>query len=199
VARATPESFDEACAAVDCAVAVAERRHLTSSLVQGLAVRALVERSRGDVNRAAASMARSLELGEPGRFTRAFVELGAPLIELLVELARHGNLPTEGQRVLDACQAGVGTQTPSQPKVNRPAQPLVEALTWRELDVLSLMDAHLMNKQIAQRLSISEETVKKHAVNIYGKLQAKGRRDAVIRAYALGILQAEVRRTPRPA
>jgi len=48
-------------------------------------------------------------------------------------------------------------------------------------------------------LSISDETVKKHAQNIYGKLQAKGRRDAVIRAYALGILRAEARRTPGPA
>ena len=56
-----------------------------------------------------------------------------------------------------------------------------------------------MNKLIAQRLSISEEMVKKHSANIYGKLQAKGGRDAVLRAFALGILQAEARRTPRPA
>jgi len=65
--------------------------------------------------------------------------------------------------------------------------------------VLQLMDEHHTNREIARLLSIAEETVKKHAVNIYGKLQARGRRDAVIRAYALGVLRAEARRTPRPA
>ena len=40
--------------------------------------------------------------------------------------------------------------------------------------------------------------MKKHAPNIYGKLQVKGRGDAVIRAYDLGILRAEDRETPPP-
>jgi DNA-binding CsgD family transcriptional regulator len=68
---------------------------------------------------------------------------------------------------------------------------LAEALTWRELDVLQLMVGHHTNKEIARFLSIAEETVKKHAANIYGKLNVKGRRDAVIRAHDLGILSAD--------
>jgi ATP/maltotriose-dependent transcriptional regulator MalT len=70
-------------------------------------------------------------------------------------------------------------------------------LTWRELDVLYLMDGHHTNKEIAQRLGISEETVKTHAANIYGKLEVRSRRDAVTRAYDLGILRAETHRVPR--
>ena len=50
----------------------------------------------------------------------------------------------------------------------------MESITWRELDVLQLMDGHHTNKEIALMLSISEETVKKHAANIYGKLKAEG-------------------------
>ena len=84
------------------------------------------------------------------------------------------------------------------PGRDRPEPTAAEALTWRELDVLQLMDEHHTNKDIARLLYISEETVKKHAQHIYGKLQANGRRDAVIRAYALGILRVEDRRIPRP-
>ena len=64
---------------MDRAIAAAEARHVTASLVQGLALRALVERSRGELGRAAASIAQALEVAEPGRFTRTFVDLGPPL------------------------------------------------------------------------------------------------------------------------
>ena len=95
VARATSEDLDEASAAVDRAIEAAEARHVTASLVQGLALRALVERSRGEIGRAPL---RSRGPGgrRPGRFTRAFVDLGPPLTALLVELASQGGLPKEG-------------------------------------------------------------------------------------------------------
>jgi DNA-binding NarL/FixJ family response regulator len=43
---------------------------------------------------------------------------------------------------------------------------------------------------------MSEETVERHATNIYRKLQATGLEDAVLRAYDLGVLRAEDRETP---
>jgi LuxR family maltose regulon positive regulatory protein len=61
--------------------------------------------------------------------------------------------------------------------------------------VLRLLDARLSNQEIAGVLVISAETVKKHTSNIYQKLQVTGRREAVARSYALGILPAP---TPAP-
>ena len=64
----------------------------------------------------------------------------------------------------------------------------VEALTAREMDVLTLMAQGLTNKTIAARLGISDQTVKFHVASISGKLGAANRTDAVRRAVRRGLL-----------
>ncbi len=66
--------------------------------------------------------------------------------------------------------------------------PRVEALTPRELEVLQLLAEGLANKAIAQRLRVSEHTVKFHVNAILGKLNAHSRTDAVVRATRLGLI-----------
>jgi LuxR family maltose regulon positive regulatory protein len=61
-------------------------------------------------------------------------------------------------------------------------------LTKRESGVLQLIAGGLSNKRIAQRLEITPETVKSHAKNIFFKLAAQTRAQAVARAEALGII-----------
>ncbi len=61
-------------------------------------------------------------------------------------------------------------------------------LTIRETEVLSLLAEGLTNKAIAQRLSISEHTVKFHVNALLTKLDAQSRTDAVVRATRLGLL-----------
>jgi DNA-binding NarL/FixJ family response regulator len=63
-----------------------------------------------------------------------------------------------------------------------------EALTPRELDVLQLLAEGLPNKTIADRLTISEHTVKFHVNALMGKLGAQSRTEAVVRAIRLGWL-----------
>lgn len=68
------------------------------------------------------------------------------------------------------------------------SQPLVDPLTNREIDILDLLAQRLQNKEIAAKLFISSQTVKKHLNNIYRKLSVNGRRQAVEKARTLGIL-----------
>jgi DNA-binding NarL/FixJ family response regulator len=63
-----------------------------------------------------------------------------------------------------------------------------EALTPREMDVLRLLAEGLPNKVIAQRLEISEHTVKFHVNALLGKLNAQSRTEAVVRATRMGLI-----------
>jgi DNA-binding NarL/FixJ family response regulator len=63
-----------------------------------------------------------------------------------------------------------------------------EPLTPREIQVLELLAEGLANKAIAERLGISDQTVKFHVASIYGKLGAANRTDAVRRAVRRGLI-----------
>jgi DNA-binding NarL/FixJ family response regulator len=63
-----------------------------------------------------------------------------------------------------------------------------EALTPRELEVLQLLTLGLSNKQIADRLTISEHTAKFHVNAILSKLGAQTRTEGVVRAARLGLV-----------
>jgi len=64
-----------------------------------------------------------------------------------------------------------------------------DALTPRELDVLRLIGGGNANKEIAARLSITEETVKGHVKNLLAKLNANDRTHAVTLALKRGIIE----------
>ena len=64
----------------------------------------------------------------------------------------------------------------------------IEMLTPREVQVLELLAEGLSNKAIAQRLAISDQTVKFHVAAICGKFGAANRTDAVRRAVRRGLI-----------
>ena len=66
--------------------------------------------------------------------------------------------------------------------------PVFEPLTAREIQVLELLAEGLPNKAIAERLRISDQTVKFHVASISGKLGAANRTDAVRRAVRRGLI-----------
>ena len=69
---------------------------------------------------------------------------------------------------------------------------VVEELTDRELEVLSLTAKGFTNKAIGVQLGISDRTVQGHLAHIFDKLQAGSRTEAVMRAVSLGWISQNV-------
>jgi DNA-binding CsgD family transcriptional regulator len=65
-------------------------------------------------------------------------------------------------------------------------------LTRRELEVLGLVAAGASNQQIAERLFISRPTAIRHVANIFAKLDARNRAEAVRIAGERGLLEGSV-------
>jgi len=65
---------------------------------------------------------------------------------------------------------------------------LSNRLSPREVEVLRLVTSGKKNKEIGSTLFLSEVGVKSHLINIYKKLHAQSRTDAIIKAHKLGYL-----------
>jgi DNA-binding CsgD family transcriptional regulator len=61
-------------------------------------------------------------------------------------------------------------------------------ISEREREVLELLAAGKSNKEIAQRLAVSPNTVKTHVARLFEKLGAKRRTEAILRARELGVI-----------
>lgn len=64
-----------------------------------------------------------------------------------------------------------------------------DGLTAREVEILRLLAAGVINKQIAERLKISEKTVRNHVSNMYEKLEIRDRAQAVLYAVRKGLVE----------
>jgi DNA-binding NarL/FixJ family response regulator len=73
--------------------------------------------------------------------------------------------------------------------VERMRGPTAQALSSREIDVLTLVAKGANNKQIADQLFVTEATVKTHLIHIYGKLSVSDRTSAVTKALEQGIIE----------
>jgi len=149
--------------------------------VEALVVLALSWWRLGDRASALTALERALRLAEPEGYVRLFADFGPSIVQLLREARSRGVMPEYVTTLLGAAGAAAVADPAARGM-------MLEPLTRREREVLELLAAGLTNREIAGRLSIAPETVKKHAGSIYGKLGARGRTAAVARARAAGIL-----------
>ena len=73
------------------------------------------------------------------------------------------------------------------PPTSARLSPLAEALTEREREVLRLLFEGASNREIARRLVVSVNTVKRHVYNLCGKLGVQSRAQAIARAMVLNL------------
>ncbi len=138
----------------------------------------MIHEKRGERPVMMTALEHALRLAEPEGYVRLFADLGLPMARVLQEARARNMMPTYVARLLDAIGAPEALAEGALP----------EPLSPRERDVLRLIAAGLTNREIAEALFVSPETIKKHTANIYGKLGVRGRIEAVSRARALDLL-----------
>jgi LuxR family maltose regulon positive regulatory protein len=144
-------------------------------------IRILQALASSDNDQALAYLAEALTMAESEGYVRVFVDQGAALVPLIRKAMKQGNAPGYGARLLSAFARMPGA-TPSL------AQPLVEPLSERELEVLRLLATGKSNREIADELVLAVGTVKKHLSNIFGKLNVQSRTQCVARARELKLV-----------
>jgi LuxR family maltose regulon positive regulatory protein len=182
LAQNTPASQNQARKLLSQLEEYLEGIHNTRFLIETLALQALLDDVTGDQPAAQAALEKALRLAQPGGFIRLFVDLGPGMARLLAQLKVDNGLHTYVEQILPAFR---GSQRAA-PSIAQGE--LLEPLTNRELQILKLLEERLTNKEIAVQLVITPGTVKGHTSHIYQKLDVKGRRQAVEKARALGIL-----------
>jgi LuxR family maltose regulon positive regulatory protein len=159
-----------------------------------MAVQALLAlhfNSCGKEKKALEALESAVRQSELGGAVRCFIDLGPEMERLLFRLMHRNKASPYTRRVLDAFDHWDDSPPPVgavQGPPTRPQQP-EDPLTRRELEILALLAQRLRNKEIAEKLFISPATVKRHTINIYGKLGVNSRQSAVARARDIGILQ----------
>ena len=149
--------------------------------IEALALQALASWRRGEHPSAMTSLERALRLAEPEGYVRLFADLGLPMARLLQEARSRAVMPEYVAKLLAAFGDG-------HPLTAQVAMPLPEPLSQREQEVLKLIAAGLTNREIAETLVVSPETVKKHTSAIYSKLGVSNRTEAANKARELGLL-----------
>jgi LuxR family transcriptional regulator, maltose regulon positive regulatory protein len=189
---------DQAMRVLERLLAAAEAAGRVGEVVEMLVLKALAQQAQYQENQAATTLVQALTLAEPEGYIRTFVDEGLPMAQLLLALRQRPSAVGRGylDTLLAAFPAGDKKIQVSlspcllvTPSPRHPVTPaLVEPLSKRELEILALMAQGLTNTEIAQHIVISAQTVKVHTRNIYGKLDVNGRKQAVAKAKALGLL-----------
>lgn len=189
MAEATETSHHQALTLLESLIQHAESVHDTRLLIAALVLQSLVLQTMERPRAGAESLRRAIELAEPRDFRRLFLDEGPVIVPLLQELARKGIAQGYIGQLLSAIrEPGEVQPIKPAPPVHPGSQGLIEALTYRELDVLELLAQRLSNQEIADKLVISPATARTHLANIYQKLHVGSRRQAVLRARELAII-----------
>ena len=146
-----------------------------------LAVQAIVYHAQGEPEQAFAKLEQALELAGPEGYMRVFADQGAPMVRLLHRMLTRSPASEYVHRLLEALGETVKIELAIASKLNEP-------LSQRELEVLHLIADGATNKEIADELVLTVNTVKRHISNIFGKLVVRNRTEAIARARELNLL-----------
>ena len=172
-------------------------------LLKALILKSIAQWKQGAQKAAIKSLMRALVMAEPEGIVRLFLDQGTIMRELLVYA--NGMLKQETTKDREAVHLSAfveflvkhfgkpldlpeKTKTDSHKVSTEIISPLVEPLSDREREVMSLLAQGCSAGDVAKELIISVNTAKAHIKNIYQKLDVHSRKDAIDRAISLQLI-----------
>lgn len=180
----------------------AERFQRVTSQIQILILQAMAQFALGN-ERATKTLLRALVLGEPEGYRRIYLDEGSRLADLLRQCrtaqeesgSHFPSLPFIDsllESIQPGASAGPASEQPTEQSTGRATAYLEDgfpiSLSAREIEILELIAAGKSNQEISGQLYLALNTVKRHAYNIYTKLEVRKRTQAVSRARQLGLV-----------
>ncbi len=178
----TEGRLDTAIEALDRACAGPTPTAYARTHVEAAVLRSVAAERAGDGEAARAWIELALDLAEPEKVRRPFLDAGPTVATVLRRAIRAGSahrwLAGSLLGVLDGRARDGGTSPPE----------LLEPLSEKERVVLRYLPTLMSNQEIAGELFVSVNTVKTHLKSIYRKLDTSNRREAVRRARELRMI-----------
>lgn len=173
-------SAGAALTSLESAMAFARAQGHLQNLLYMLVLKASMAKNQGMLLESNAALVEAVELGAADGYVRPFLAFGADLSDQLAELSRSGAHAGYVLHLLDTIRTqqlqgelGGGSSNP---------------LSKRQTEIMRLVASGYSNRDIADQLFISEQTVKKHMVNLFVRLDVSNRTQAVDVARRLNLL-----------
>lgn len=148
---------------------------------------ALTLQAQGKTRRALRTLGLVLAHAEPEGYIRLFADEGPPMAHLLAQVSAYTTASPGYIQRLQIALAPMQNESRDPARI-APRQPLLDPLSPREQEVLSLLAAGFSNQQIADHMVISLNTAKRHVKHLLAKLVVTNRTQAVVRARQLHLL-----------
>lgn len=174
---------------------IIKRLHFECHALDILVLMSLAHYKLGEVESALAKLKEAALLAAPQRWLRPFVEVGPEISEMLGELIKEKVVPeflTEVGSAMASSDEPITSsiQTDTKQKAKKsPAQGGGETLTVRELETVQWLSQGLRNQEIADKMFISVDAVKKHLYRTFQKLDVRNRIQLVQLAQSSNLLE----------
>lgn len=169
-----------------------QRTGATRSIVIFQLLLAEIAVLRGNRSKARRAVRRALELAAPSGWTQIFLDEGEVICSLIKEA--YADDPAQEMMPADVLASQIvslmhgGTGATIDEDESGTAYP-TSSLSGREMNILTMVNGGLRNREIGERLGLTEGTVKWYLQQVYDRLGVRRRSQAVIRARQIGLLK----------